>query len=164
MAAVGPQLELSPPYPPVLFQNGVKIFEGTPLPITCGGPPTVSLPACRMVGLLKHPMAGRGKGKVKCKWVESDEHLDDSLSASEEAEKSPDPGTSDGGGRPLGMSVVGLIAKVTPEDTVLLVQRALVLLGSVSHGITQERRHIAWARINPKAQRPSCMINESLTS
>jgi hypothetical protein len=41
-------------------------------------------------------------------------------------------------------------AKVTPEDTLLLIQRALVLLGSVSHTITLERRKIAWARINPK--------------
>lgn len=41
-------------------------------------------------------------------------------------------------------------AKVSTEDTMLLVQRALVLLGSVSHSISQERRKIAWSRINPK--------------
>ena len=41
-------------------------------------------------------------------------------------------------------------AGVTPEDTLLLVQRALVLVGSVSHSITLERRKIAWLRINPK--------------
>ena len=41
-------------------------------------------------------------------------------------------------------------AGVTPEDTLLLVQRALVLVGSVSHSITLERRKIAWSRINPK--------------
>ena len=40
--------------------------------------------------------------------------------------------------------------KVNPEDTLLLLQRALVLLGSASHYVTQERRKIAWARINPK--------------
>ena len=41
-------------------------------------------------------------------------------------------------------------ARVTPEDTLLLIQRALVLLGSTSHSITLERRKIAWSRINPK--------------
>lgn len=41
-------------------------------------------------------------------------------------------------------------AKVSAEDTVLLIQRALVMLGSMSHSITQERRRIAWTRINPK--------------
>ena len=33
---------------------------------------------------------------------------------------------------------------------VMLVQRALVLLGSVSNAITLERRKIAWSRFNPK--------------
>ena len=41
-------------------------------------------------------------------------------------------------------------AGVTPEDTLLLVQRSLVLVGSVSNSITLERRKIAWSRINPK--------------
>ena len=41
-------------------------------------------------------------------------------------------------------------ASVSAEDTLLLTQRALVLLGSASHAITVERRKIAWARINPK--------------
>ena len=41
-------------------------------------------------------------------------------------------------------------AKVSSEDVLLLIQRALVLLGSASHTITMERRKIAWARINPK--------------
>ena len=41
-------------------------------------------------------------------------------------------------------------ARVSAEDTLLLVQRALVLLGSASHAISQERRKIAWTRINPK--------------
>ena len=36
------------------------------------------------------------------------------------------------------------------EQIALLVQRALVLLGSASHSISLERRKIAWARINPK--------------
>jgi len=40
--------------------------------------------------------------------------------------------------------------KVSQEDTLLLLQRALVLLGSASHAITLERRKIAWSRINPK--------------
>ena len=41
-------------------------------------------------------------------------------------------------------------AGVTPEDTLLLVQRVLVLMVSVSHYITLECREIAWSRINPK--------------
>lgn len=40
-------------------------------------------------------------------------------------------------------------AKVSREDTLLLLQRALVLLGSTSHAITLERRKVAWSRINP---------------
>ena len=38
-------------------------------------------------------------------------------------------------------------AKVSNED---VLQRALVLLGSVSHTISLEKRKIAWARINPQ--------------
>ncbi|MCG8626900.1 MAG: hypothetical protein MJE68_33475, partial [Proteobacteria bacterium] len=41
-------------------------------------------------------------------------------------------------------------ACVSAEDTLLLVQRALVLLGSASDAISQESRKIAWTRINPK--------------
>ena len=41
-------------------------------------------------------------------------------------------------------------ATVSPEDILLLLQRALVLLGSASHAIFLERRKIAWSRINPK--------------
>ena len=37
-----------------------------------------------------------------------------------------------------------------PEEILLLVQRALVLLGNASHSITTERRKITWARINPR--------------
>jgi len=32
----------------------------------------------------------------------------------------------------------------------LVIQRALVILGSASHSISLERRKIAWARINPE--------------
>ena len=45
---------------------------------------------------------------------------------------------------------------VNPETIVdkaqiaLLIQRALVLLGSASHSISLERRKVAWARINPE--------------
>ena len=39
---------------------------------------------------------------------------------------------------------------VSKEDIVMLVQRALVLLGSASNTITLERRKIAWSRFNPK--------------
>ena len=42
-------------------------------------------------------------------------------------------------------------ASVTKQDFLLLVQHTLVLLGSVSHQISQERRKIAWAKINPKS-------------
>ena len=41
-------------------------------------------------------------------------------------------------------------AKISHEDTLLLIQRALVLLGNASHAITLERRKVAWSRINPK--------------
>ena len=39
--------------------------------------------------------------------------------------------------------------KVDPQDTILLIQRVLVLLGSASHSITQERQKVAWSCINP---------------
>lgn len=41
-------------------------------------------------------------------------------------------------------------AKVNQEDTLLLIQRALVLLGSILHQISLERRRVAWSKINPK--------------
>ena len=40
-------------------------------------------------------------------------------------------------------------ATVKQEDVLLLIQRVLVLLGGASHSITQERRRIAWGRVNP---------------
>ena len=40
--------------------------------------------------------------------------------------------------------------KVSKEDTLLIIQRALVLLGNASNSISLERRKVAWARINPK--------------
>jgi len=40
-------------------------------------------------------------------------------------------------------------ATVKQEDVLLLLQRVLVLLGGASHSITQERRRIAWGRVNP---------------
>ena len=40
-------------------------------------------------------------------------------------------------------------AKVAPQAVILLVQRVLCLMGSASHSITQERRKVAWFRINP---------------
>ena len=40
-------------------------------------------------------------------------------------------------------------AKVKREDVLLLVQRILVLLGSLANSITQERRQISWSRLNP---------------
>ena len=41
-------------------------------------------------------------------------------------------------------------ASISQESILLLIQRSLVLLGSASHLISQERRKIAWNRINPK--------------
>ena len=41
-------------------------------------------------------------------------------------------------------------AKASPEDILLLIQRALVLLGSASHSISIERRQTVWAKMNPK--------------
>ena len=41
-------------------------------------------------------------------------------------------------------------AKVSTEDVLLLLQRALVLLGNTSHSINIERRKVAWAKMNPK--------------
>lgn len=51
-------------------------------------------------------------------------------------------------------------AKVSKEDTLLLVQRALVLLGSASNQISAERRRIAWGKINPKLK---SLANEDYT-
>lgn len=42
-------------------------------------------------------------------------------------------------------------AKVSSEDTLLLIQRTLVLLGIVSHTVSQEKRKIAWSRIKTLA-------------
>ena len=39
---------------------------------------------------------------------------------------------------------------ITKEDTLLLLQRALVLLGSASNQISVERRKVAWAKMNPR--------------
>ena len=46
-------------------------------------------------------------------------------------------------------------ATVKPEDILLLLQRVLVLLGGASHSITQERRRIAWGRVNPANALPN---------
>ena len=40
-------------------------------------------------------------------------------------------------------------AKVSREDTLLLLQWVLVLLGSTSHAITLEGQKVAWSRTNP---------------
>ena len=40
-------------------------------------------------------------------------------------------------------------AKASPEQILLLIQHALVLLGNGSHAVTLERRRIAWRSINP---------------
>ena len=41
-------------------------------------------------------------------------------------------------------------AKVSAKGILLLVQRALILLGNASHAMSQERRKVAWAKVNPK--------------
>ena len=40
-------------------------------------------------------------------------------------------------------------AEIKPQEIIWLVQRILVLVGSTSHSITQERRKVAWSRVNP---------------
>ena len=40
-------------------------------------------------------------------------------------------------------------AMVNPKDVILLLQSTLTLLGSASYTITQERRRMAWSRVNP---------------
>ena len=50
----------------------------------------------------------------------------------------------------LWADVLNKEAKVAPEDVLLLIQRALVLLGSASHSISIERRKLVWAKMNPK--------------
>ena len=40
-------------------------------------------------------------------------------------------------------------ATVNPKDMILLLQSTLTLLGSASHTITQERKRVAWSRVNP---------------
>lgn len=40
-------------------------------------------------------------------------------------------------------------AKASPDDVLLLIQRALVLLGSALHSISIERHKILWAKTNP---------------
>jgi len=40
-------------------------------------------------------------------------------------------------------------ATVNPKDVILLLQSALTLLGSALHTIFQERRRVAWSRVNP---------------
>jgi len=45
-------------------------------------------------------------------------------------------------------------ATLKQEDILLLFQRVLILLGGASHSITQERRQIAWGRVNPSNTLP----------
>ena len=45
-------------------------------------------------------------------------------------------------------------SEVTSEQVILLIQRVLILLGSASHSITEERQRVAWARVNPKSTPP----------
>ena len=56
---------------------------------------------------------------------------------------------------------------MSKEDILLLIQRALVLLGNASHQISLERRRVAWSKINPKfkslaegdySKRESCLF------
>ena len=47
-------------------------------------------------------------------------------------------------------SLTRRLSPVTPESVLLLIQRALVLLGSASHSISVECRKLVWAKMNPK--------------
>ena len=51
---------------------------------------------------------------------------------------------------PLTYLWADLLNKVSPEDVLLLIQRALVLLGSASHSMSIERCKLVWAKMNPK--------------
>jgi len=42
----------------------------------------------------------------------------------------------------------------TSEQVILLIQKVLILLGSASHSIKEERQRVAWARVNPKSTPP----------
>ena len=48
------------------------------------------------------------------------------------------------------MPLLSKDANITAEDTLILIHRALVLLGSATHAVTLERHKIAWSRLNPK--------------
>ena len=50
---------------------------------------------------------------------------------------------------------------VKPEDLILLLQRVLVLLGSASHNISQERRRVAWSQTNPATNTLSDISEET---
>ena len=50
------------------------------------------------------------------------------------------------------ISSTRMLCMVSKEDIVMLIQRALVLLGSASNTITLERRKIALSTFNPKLQ------------
>ena len=45
-------------------------------------------------------------------------------------------------------SLTCLWEDMSKKEAIILIQRVLVLLGSASHSIEQERRRIAWSRIN----------------
>ena len=49
----------------------------------------------------------------------------------------------------LWLDLINPEAEVDLEQILLLIQRALVLLGSTSNAITLEQRKIAWGKINP---------------
>ena len=48
------------------------------------------------------------------------------------------------------MPLLSKDANITAENTLLLIYRALVLIGSASHAVTLEHHKIAWSRLNPK--------------
>ena len=39
--------------------------------------------------------------------------------------------------------------KVRREEVILLIQRILLMVADLSHSVSQERRQIAWSRLNP---------------
>ena len=51
-----------------------------------------------------------------------------------------------------------------PEDVILLLQTALVLLGSVFHNVSQERRRVAWSQTKPATNTLEISLKRSLVS
>ena len=51
-------------------------------------------------------------------------------------------------------AVLSQRTKISAQQVILLIQRILILLGSASHSITQERQRVTWACMNPTSLPP----------